>query len=212
MSTAPASVSDFEFDGLFDRDVVIESDEIVSYADGERLGFGPGDAANAPEGRDGQRVELIVQGTLKANGAGGGRILFESGADDPAAGDWAGLRFELSGSERPGYGYLGCDVEPSALESVTISDCVVPITIGDHCAPGLADVDWNRISDLPERVIQSARGGGTFAFQLGRGRARERGSASGPCVRRKARALLGTPFGGCLALRFRVGLRRFLDH
>jgi hypothetical protein len=146
---APAAVSDFTFDAAFDRDVEIAATEIAEIDAGERLAFGPGDAGNHPAGRDASLVELIVRGTLRAEGESGNRIRFESGADPAAAGDWMGLRFDLSGTPRAGYGYLGCDVEPPRLESVTISDCVVPISIENHCAPGLADVDWSQVASLP---------------------------------------------------------------
>ncbi|MCA9546014.1 MAG: right-handed parallel beta-helix repeat-containing protein, partial [Myxococcales bacterium] len=71
-------------------DVVITAGVTVTFRPGATLRMAPGDIMDA--GVDANRTELIVYGTLEADGTNTFPVRFISGAEAPAPGDWYGIR------------------------------------------------------------------------------------------------------------------------
>ncbi|MGA9351689.1 MAG: choice-of-anchor Q domain-containing protein, partial [Anaerolineae bacterium] len=91
-------------------DVIVSEGVMLSIEPGARLRFESNDVLSS--GSDPDKVELIIKGTLVADG-----VTFTSNADSPAAGDWYGIRFLDSSVD---YGESGCVIENSTIEYGTV--------------------------------------------------------------------------------------------
>ena len=93
-------------------------------------------------GSDTSRIELLVNGTLNAVGTQASPIIFTSDADNPAVGDWTGIRVKNAGNQgglnleyckisyAGGYGIYASATE-SALTEVNVTHCDIE-TVGSH--------------------------------------------------------------------------------
>jgi hypothetical protein len=118
-----------------DQDFVVEP--------GGTLTIEPGTRVMAKSSQDTAKVEIVVQGTLTAEGEANDPIHF--GSTGGEAGDWGGLVFQVEGSVSTGYGYIGSLQPVSRIEHATIEDAMVGVRIKDLCAPGLSDVTFSNI-------------------------------------------------------------------
>ncbi|MGQ0723063.1 MAG: FlgD immunoglobulin-like domain containing protein [Candidatus Eiseniibacteriota bacterium] len=103
-------------------------------------------------GVDPNLVELIVQGTLLADGTAAEPIEFRS-ADTTATNGWYGIRLDLIGSTWTGYGYIGSEEPLSSIAHATIRDAAKGISIENLIAPNLADVQFTNIGGSPAKHI-----------------------------------------------------------
>lgn len=84
-------------DNFFNGDVVVEPGATLTLKRGTRMYFAADrDVTNS--GTDPSRCELIIQGSLVAQGAAGDSVVFRAWAPAPAAGDWAGISIQNGGT------------------------------------------------------------------------------------------------------------------
>jgi beta propeller repeat protein len=150
-------------------------------------------------GQDPDKTELIVGGTLVADG-----VTFTSHASEPAAGDWYGIRFLESSID---YGDSGCIIENSTIEygtvgisidgaSPLISNNTITEIKGNNAdldrdaGDGVGILVTNGSSPtLTNNTISSVRGGDGYedwSPRLGR----DSGDGHGICVRNDSSALI----------------------
>jgi hypothetical protein len=103
-------------------------------------------------GMDPNLVELIVQGTLLANGTANEPIEFR-GVDTTATNGWYGIRMDLIGTTWTGYGYVGSEEPLSSISNATVRDAARGVSIENLIAPNLADVTFKNIGGSPAKHI-----------------------------------------------------------
>lgn len=97
--------------------------------------------------------ELIILGTLIAEGTQENPIVFTSDGSPGGPGEWFGPHFELAGAAHPAYGYVGCTEQVSSLKHVTIDNAEVGIEIEGLCAPTIENVTFTDIAIDPESGV-----------------------------------------------------------
>ncbi len=104
-------------------------------------------ATGTNHGKDPSLVEVVVRGTLSAEGDSSAPITFTSTGDDQIGADhWGGLLFELGGSYDASYGYFASLVPVSRMESAAIENAEYGVRIADRIAPGLKDMTFSGIA------------------------------------------------------------------
>lgn len=133
-----------------DEDYIVDEGDTLVVAPGTRV-YGRATAA-----ADSAKVELIVRGQLIAEGTSGDPIEFAMYEGDATAGDtWGGIRFELEGCYRTGYGYAGVTQPLSSIAHTSIADAAQGILIADYGTPNLAAVTFAGIKDDRHIVLES---------------------------------------------------------
>lgn len=133
-----------------DEDYIVDEGDTLVVAPGTRV-YGRATAA-----ADSAKVELIVRGRLIAEGTSGDPIEFAMYEGDATAGDtWGGIRFELEGCYRTGYGYAGVTQPLSSIAYASIADAAQGILIADYGTPNLAAVTFAGIKDDRHIVLES---------------------------------------------------------
>nr|WP_320192686.1 right-handed parallel beta-helix repeat-containing protein [uncultured Desulfobacter sp.] len=146
-SSLPTTSGDLTEDETWSGTVAITGD--VTVPEGTTLTIEPGTTIkfaalgdDQSGGADTSRAELLVNGILNAIGTEGSPIIFTSDADNPAVGDWTGIRVENTGSdgglnlEYCKISYAGGNgIYVSATESaqmdVNVSHCDIE-NVGNH--------------------------------------------------------------------------------
>lgn len=91
-------------------------------------------------------LEIVVRGTLRADGTAGAPIRFSSWVSDSGAADsWGGLVFDLEGTADATYGYVGAVQPISSVTNATIANAEVGVRITNLVAPTLEDVTFQNI-------------------------------------------------------------------
>ena len=107
------------------EDVTVESGGKLTIEPGTNV-FALDTAESAGGDADGD-VELVVEGTLIADGTASERITFDAFDGTVSSGDWYGIRFDVAGSTmRTSYGYVGLHEEPSSLSFADVERATVP--------------------------------------------------------------------------------------
>ena len=136
-------------DITIDRDRKIPSGQTLIIPAGLKIGFRANyDADGATNGGlSPDHTELIVEddAQLLVQGTPSSPVVFRS--DNPVPGphdpEWFGIRFNLYGYTRPGYGYMGSIGLPSRIENATIEGAEHAISIENVIAPSLVNVTFH---------------------------------------------------------------------
>ncbi|MDH7485421.1 MAG: DUF11 domain-containing protein [Anaerolineae bacterium] len=96
-------------------DLTIEEGVTLTIEPGVEVRFFPWDALAS--GVDPEKVELIVEGTLVADGEPEGLITFTSATSRPAGGDWYGIRFSDSSTD---WGSSGCILDHTVIRYASV--------------------------------------------------------------------------------------------
>jgi parallel beta-helix repeat protein len=117
-------------------DLVVEEGDTLVLNKGTTIKIAPEPWENDEiNGEDPNRVEIIVKGTLRAGTSGSGPIVFESFADTPAIGDWAGIRFD---SPSNGYALEGITVRHAKIGIEVVSgELLLKDNVVDSCETGI---------------------------------------------------------------------------
>jgi len=145
-------------------DVTIPSDVTVTIEPGTSVRSLADFDAEA-SGADPSRCELIVQGTLIAEGTASQPIVFASARDVPQLGDWYGIRF-LSSSEDSAcvlkncqiyYAHMGvyCDSASPEISTNEITSCTYGVVCENQASP---EIVHNKLHEISSCGIYSLAG------------------------------------------------------
>lgn len=140
-------------------DVVIREGTAVGVIAGSEVVARAAHDENAT-GRESGLTEFRIDGQFVVSGTADSTVAFSSSRDnsienflgagevaDPAPGDWFGLRYHVSGCERPSYGYMGSFQPLSVIEHGDVSYSKVGVAIEEFAAPSLLSTSFENIAN-----------------------------------------------------------------